>query len=73
MQDLNWAAIQATDFRDPDIKEGKQAECLVHGSFPWQLVSRIGTISRLFQDTVQATLGSAAHVPQVVVERGWYF
>lgn len=73
LQDLNWTAIQATDFRDPDVKEGKQAEFLFYGAFPWHLVTRIGTISRLFQDSAMESLRSAAHVPQVVVERGWYY
>jgi hypothetical protein len=31
---LDWAAIANTDFRDPDIKEAKQAEFLVYSNFP---------------------------------------
>lgn len=73
LSDLDWGAIQATDFRDPDIKEGKQAEFLVHGAFPWHLVSRIGVISPRFQNLVQTGLASAAHLPQVVVKPEWYF
>ena len=73
LPDLDWGAIQAADFRDSDIKEGKQAEFLVHGAFPWQLVSRIGVSSPRFQNLVQTALASAAHLPQVVVKPEWYF
>jgi hypothetical protein len=31
---INWRAVTATDFRDMIIKEGKQAEFLMHESFP---------------------------------------
>ena len=40
--DLDWRAIAATDFRSSAVKEGKQAEFLVHGGLPWDLVTRIG-------------------------------
>ncbi|MFS8889637.1 DUF4433 domain-containing protein, partial [Synechococcus sp. R55.2] len=36
--ELDWNAIVARDFRDPDIKERKQAEFLVHRYFPLDLV-----------------------------------
>lgn len=32
--EVNWAAVASTDFRDMAIKEGKQAEFLIHESFP---------------------------------------
>jgi hypothetical protein len=35
LHEVNWPAVQAHDFRSPDVKEGKQAEFLVHESFPW--------------------------------------
>jgi hypothetical protein len=44
--EVNWPAVAATDFRSEDVKEGKQAEFLVHEFFPWELVERIGVISR---------------------------
>jgi hypothetical protein len=33
LDQVNWPAVVATDFRPADIKEGKQAEFLVHESF----------------------------------------
>src|SRR3989442_869282 len=41
LDELDWRAIAATDFRRPEIKEGKQAEFLVYGRFPFKLVERI--------------------------------
>jgi hypothetical protein len=43
--EVNWAAVEATDFRSLPVKEGKQAEFLVFESFPWSLVERIGVAS----------------------------
>lgn len=45
LDEVNWAAVAERDFRSPDVKEGKQAEFLVHGSFPWEFVRRIGVYS----------------------------
>ena len=49
LDQINWEAVAATDFRPAEIKEGKQAEFLVHGSLPWTLVSRIGVWSAAVQ------------------------
>lgn len=38
LNQLNWPAIGATDFRPPEVKEGKQAEFLVLADFPWELL-----------------------------------
>ena len=43
---INWDAVNASKWSgsgvDQSVKEDKQAEFLVEGSFPWELVSRIG-------------------------------
>ena len=44
LDQLNWGHIDNPDFRDPLVKEAKQAEFLVFGSFPWTLVRTIGVI-----------------------------
>ncbi len=44
--EVNWTAVAATDFRDAAVKEGKQAEFLLHGFFAWRLVRRVGVLSR---------------------------
>ncbi len=34
--EINWTAVRATDFRNAQIQDGKQAEFLMHESFPWE-------------------------------------
>ena len=42
---VSWPAVNPRDFRPAHIKEGKQAEFLLKGFFPWDLVERIGVHS----------------------------
>ena len=49
---VNWKAVKATDFRDPIVKDGKQAEFLMHESFPWELVERVGVRDELIKTKV---------------------
>ena len=39
---VDWEAVGERDFRSPSVKEGKQAEFLVHRRFPWDLIERVG-------------------------------
>ena len=73
LDQINWAAVSATDFRTADVKEGKQAEFLMHGSFPWALVRRIGVRTAKVQEAVAKLLASAAHRPSVQVRPDWYY
>jgi hypothetical protein len=73
LQEVDWAAVAATDFRDAHIKEGKQAEFLFHQFFPWELVRRVGVISPAIQLKVTRAVASAEHRPNVEVCRAWYF
>lgn len=70
---LDWKAIEATDWRDPDAKEGKQAECLIEEKFPWSLVERIGVIDDDMAERVRKVLNEAEHQPEVIVARNWYY
>jgi hypothetical protein len=69
---INWAAVRATDFRDPVTKEGKQAEFLVYGGFPWELVERVSAIDAETADCVREALGTGPAIPVVEVQRAWY-
>ncbi len=73
LDQLNWQAIAAIQWQPPDIKEPKQAEFLVHESFPWELVTRIGVYSRPIAQQVVATLRGAAHRPAVEIRPEWYY
>ncbi len=70
---INWDAVSATDFRDSQVKEGKQAEFLLFEAFPWTLVQKIGVMDDVIGEEVRASLASASHQPSVRVERAWYY
>jgi len=71
--EVNWAAVAATDFREEQVKEGKQAEFLVREFFPWHLVRRIGVESRSIQSRVLRELSGSEHRPVVEIRRDWYY
>lgn len=71
--EIDWLAVAASDFRDPQVKEGKQAEFLVRRFVPWELVDRVGVSTAVIQRRVLATLAEASHQPPVDVLPGWYF
>ena len=73
LSEVNWTAVGATDFRNPEIKDGKQAEFLLFGSFPWNLVEKIGVINKNVIEEVGRALVTAEHKPQVTIEPGWYY
>jgi hypothetical protein len=73
LSEIDWEAVNATDFRDPKIKEGKQAEFLLFDVFPWTLIEKIGTIDSTMATKVQTNLAIASHQPIISVEPNWYF
>ena len=73
LDQVNWPAVASTDFKDPGIKEGKQAEFLVALFVPWHLVRRIGVSTPEVQREVIRRMAGAAHRPSVEFCRSWYF
>lgn len=73
LEEINWAAVAAADFRAAEVKEGKQAEFLIYGSFPWELVRRIGVCSAQIKARVESALVVATHRPPVEILRHWYY
>ena len=68
---INWDAVRANYW--PDVMESKQAEFLIHGFFPWELIYRIGVLSNRIRLRVGELIKEAAHKPRVRVERDWYY
>ena len=54
-------------------KRRRQAEFLVHDSVPWELVTRIGVISKEMKASVEKLLVDAPHQPAVEVHEFWYY
>lgn len=79
LSEINWQAVAANDFRNPGIKESKQAEFLLKKKFPWSLVKRIGYLNRSISPTCEVlasiteALQSAAHRPVVEKRNDWYY
>ncbi|MFO7760210.1 MAG: DUF4433 domain-containing protein [Dissulfuribacterales bacterium] len=73
LNNVDWAAVRSTDFRDPMVKEGKQAEFLIHETFPWHLIEKIGVIDSYRKAYVEEILQHALHKPIVKAERRWYY
>ncbi|MEO7918279.1 MAG: DUF4433 domain-containing protein [Thermoanaerobaculia bacterium] len=71
--EIDWKAVNATDFRLPEVKEGKQAEFLIHESFPWELVTAIGVFSSEIKAKAEEATQSAPNKPPVRVRRDWYY
>ena len=73
LDQLNWSAIAERDFRDPNVKEGKQAEFLLYGGFPFDLVERIGVRLPVVQASAAAGIKAANHQPTLQIRPDWYF
>ena len=73
LNQIDWAAVTSTDFRDAKVKEGKQAEFLMFDRFPWMLIEKIGTSNGTIATRVKDMLDNAVHRPAISVEPTWYF
>lgn len=73
LDQLDWAAIDAADWRLDRVKEAKQAEFLLRDSFPWNLVTRIGVLTAGIREATVAALNEASYEPEVVIRPGWYY
>lgn len=72
LDNLDWEAIAARDWRPHDTKEHKQAELLVYESIPWRLVRRIGVHDETIRSEVMRMLGDTGR-PLVEALPEWYY
>lgn len=73
LHEIDWDAVRAADFRSADVKEGKQAEFLLHNSLPWHLIERIGVFSGPIAQQAANAIHGLAYRPTVEICRDWYF
>lgn len=77
LDEINWNAVRARRWSGRGIaeslKEGKQAEFLMHHSFPWHLFERIGVCSRAVGQQVSDAMRGATHRPVVEIQSGRYY
>ena len=73
LDQIDWTAVGALNFRRAEVKEHKQAEFLLHESFPLELVARVGVKSAQVQADVETVLAQADIPIGVEVRREWYY
>lgn len=73
LSELDWDAIYAQDFSNPDVKERKQAEFLVYERLPFDLVDRIGVYNLKIRARAKRALFDFMYTPKIEVRRDWYF
>lgn len=73
LDEVDWEAVAAIDFRDADVKEGKQAEFLVEHAFPWELVRRVGVFSQRVARRTADAMREAPNRPQIEILPNWYY
>ncbi len=69
---IDWDAVIANQWSG-ERQFHKQAEFLVEHSFPWELISRIGVISRDIYRQVVESVRLSTHRPAVEIKPGWYY
>jgi hypothetical protein len=73
LHEIRWASVAASDWQAQEVKEGKQAEFLVHCFFPWELVDRIGVYSTRTARAAGSLVAAATHRPPIEVLPQWYY
>lgn len=71
LSQLDWNAIDASDFRASAVAHAKQAEFLLCDSFPLELVERVGVSSTRVAQAVGRLFPSGT--PPIKVKPDWYF
>ena len=74
---VDWEVISDWDYRDTladnDRKRRKQAEFLVHRSFPIEWVEKIGVYSAEQKQSVESILTQYSQKIPVAIEKKWYY
>ncbi len=77
LHEVNWDAVQADRWSGVGtpslVKEGKQAEFLVEGSFPWGLVESVGVLNRTTYTQAAHALGASNYKPRLEIKPAWYY
>ena len=74
---VDWPLMRARFWSDtiddPDRKRRRQAEMLVHGFLPWDLIMAIGVQKRSTERLALGAIGHASHQPPVSFQPDWYY
>lgn len=70
---IDWNAVESTNFQTATVKDAKQAEFLVHGELPWKLVEFIGVNSQEVRRQTLDTVATSDHRPPIELRSKWYY
>lgn len=73
LDDINWEAVEATNWSQPETKEGKMAEFLVLEFLPLALIEKAGVVSEATRAQVEGILASLPLGQAVSVTPDWYY
>jgi hypothetical protein len=77
LNEVNWEVMKSVYWNDtpslPDRKRQRQAEFLVHRSFPWHAFHEIGVYDRTTAARVAEVVKESKHAPAVSVRLIWYY
>ncbi len=59
LNEVDWSAVKARHWAS--CKEAKQAEFLVEGHFPWELIEFVGVCSKAIYRQVNGIIGAGIH------------
>lgn len=74
---VDWSVMQGDYWNDtaehPDRKRRRQAEFLLHEFAPWTCIRKIGVLDRHIAAEVRDLCSGGTFLPEITVERGWYY
>lgn len=73
LTEVDWSVMPLKYWIDPEVKEKRQAEFLVHDWCPWEAIEAIGVMDQAIAARLEAEIAGAAHKPRVEVHRDWYY
>jgi len=73
LDQVDWNVMPLTYWNDPEKKEKRQAEFLIHDWCPWSAVQSIAVMNEARAAEAAGVLDQASHRPELTVQRGWYY
>lgn len=73
LHEINWTAVQTTQWSGSPTKEQKQAEFLIEQQFPWHLIEEIAVYNQPIGQQAGQAIANAQHRPTVQIRSGWYY
>lgn len=73
LHEINWTAVNTSQWSGSPTKEQKQAEFLMEDDFPWELIREIGVLNQATGNAAIIALQGANHRPDSHIRPAWYY